>query len=186
MTSKNCHERDLLFEEVFFTFSLLLLRLLSLDRDLGTPVLMMNKENTIFDWLNVLRYHHRNKQIFISLHIIWSIFSWDWIQYHVPELMPNCQQLRFHLSLRFLSLLLDLDRFFLSSPILLKSHKTKCHSEKNQQKVVASEAKTMRRAVVRQQQRGPGTKLPQYFHWREDELETWELSTFWQCKIMHY
>ena len=186
-TSKNCHEWDLLFEEVFFTFSLLLLRLLSLDRDLGPPVLMVSKESTIYVKLDVLWYHVTNRFSFRwtslggSFHEIW--FS---ITSSPTEPIPNCQQLRNHLSLRFLSLLLDLDRFFLSSPILLKSHKIKCHSEKNQQKVVASEAKTMRRAVVRQQQRGPGTKLPQYFHWREDELETWGFSTFWQCKIIHY
>ena len=128
-TSKNCHEWDLLFEEVFFTFSLLLLRLLSLDRDLGPPVLMVSKESTIYVKLDVLWYHVTNRFSFRwtslggSFHEIW--FS---ITSSPTEPIPNCQQLRNHLSLRFLSLLLDLDRFFLSSPILLKSHKIKCHT----------------------------------------------------------
>ena len=44
------------------------------------------------------------------------------------------------------------------------------------QKIKALGAKTMRRAVV--QQRGRRTYLPQHFHSREDEVETWG-STVW-------
>ena len=70
------------------------------------------------------RFSFRCTSFGASFHEIWLSVTPS-----PTELIPNCQQLRFHLSLRFLSLLLDLDRFFLSSPILLKSHKTKCHSE---------------------------------------------------------
>ena len=186
MTSKNCHERDLLFEEVFFTFSLLLLRLLSLDRDLGPPVLMMNKENTIFDWLNVLRYHHQINRF--SFRCTSFGASFHEIGSNITSHRANSKLPAVKIS-PVLALLIPAPG---SRPLLsVIPHSSEKPQNQVPQcieptKIVASEAKTMRRAVVQQQQRAPGTKLPQYFHWREDELETWEFSTFWQCKIIHY